>query len=85
MKPGPGLVMQALERHPEIDLGSSFVAGDSDCDMHLAIRFGMRGFALPGSAQTVEHPDIRRIDSLSILIRALSNEKRTDSATDSVG
>lgn len=71
MKPKPGLVMKALEHHPEVDLEASFVAGDSDCDMHLAIHFGMRGFALPGSAQSVDHPDIRRVESLRDVVDLL--------------
>lgn len=74
IKPKPGLVMQALERHPEADLGASFVAGDSDCDMYLALHFGMRGFALPGSAHSVDHPHIRRVDSLAEVSQLTSAE-----------
>ena len=40
-KPGPGLFLQAVDDHPQIDLGGSAVVGDSLADIQAGARFGM--------------------------------------------
>ena len=64
-KPAPGLIHQALERFPDIDLSASFVVGDKASDISLAHNTGCRGLLvrtgygeqiLAGEYQTLEHP-----------------------------
>ncbi len=42
-KPAPGLIYQALERYPNIDLKASYVIGDKASDISLAHNAGCRG------------------------------------------
>ncbi|WP_349409429.1 HAD-IIIA family hydrolase [Pseudalkalibacillus sp. SCS-8] len=44
MKPNLGMIEQAIEKYPDIDLNRSFMVGDSACDMELAERTGMAGY-----------------------------------------
>lgn len=78
MKPRPGLVTQAIEKYPSIEVPNSIVIGDSDCDMELAIHFAMKGFALPGSAQEVMHPRITNVTSLAAVAQQLTDRQDTD-------
>ncbi len=64
-KPAPGLIHQAMERFPDIDLSSSFVIGDMASDISLAHNAGCRGLlvrtgygeqVLAGEYQQLEHP-----------------------------
>jgi D-glycero-D-manno-heptose 1,7-bisphosphate phosphatase len=45
-KPKPGLIKQALEKHPGIDLKESFLVGDSLCDIQLAEYFDIKCFSI---------------------------------------
>jgi D-glycero-D-manno-heptose 1,7-bisphosphate phosphatase len=49
-KPATGMVRTALERHGPMDRLRSFVVGDSDCDMQLAQKLGLRGFHIVNGA-----------------------------------
>ncbi len=72
MKPRPGLLEQAVEKYPAIELERSIVIGDSDSDIELAIHFGMRAFALPGSAREVRHPLVTSVETLSDVLPQLT-------------
>ncbi len=72
IKPRPGLIQRALEKYPATELERSILIGDSDSDMELAIHFGMKAFALPGSAQAVIHPLVNRVETLSDVLPQLA-------------
>jgi len=64
-KPAPGLIHQALERFPNVDLSASFVIGDKASDISMAHNTGCRGLlvrtgygeqVLAGEYQKLEHP-----------------------------
>lgn len=46
MKPNPGLVNQALNKYPNIDLSKSFYVGDSLCDKELAKNFNLTFYGI---------------------------------------
>ncbi len=46
MKPKTGLIGHALEKYPSIDLSSSFVVGDSLCDMQMAEQLGLTAYGI---------------------------------------
>ena len=63
-KPAPGMIHQALERFPNIDLARSFMVGDKASDISLAHNAGCRGLLvrtgygeeiLAGGYQKLEH------------------------------
>ncbi|MFH0963003.1 MAG: HAD family hydrolase [Planctomycetota bacterium] len=63
-KPGTGMIDQALDEHPGIDVGESFLVGDTATDMELAGRAGLRAiFVLTGHGArertTLEEKGIR--------------------------
>ncbi len=41
-KPGTGMIQQALDRYPEIDISHSFMCGDSDSDRLCAENSGLK-------------------------------------------
>lgn len=43
-KPKPGLIMQALEKYPDIDMNMSIYIGDSIADVRLANLFNLKMF-----------------------------------------
>ena len=45
-KPEVGLIKQALQKYPDIELSSAFVVGDSLCDMQMAEKLGIPGFGI---------------------------------------
>ncbi|QTD40485.1 HAD-IIIA family hydrolase [Sporosarcina sp. Te-1] len=67
-KPETGMILQALNQYPAIDLKSSFVIGDSVVDMELAGRMNIRGFginvAIPEST-----PNIYQVKEVSEVLR----------------
>ena len=46
IKPNPGLINQALNKYPDIDLKKSFYVGDSLCDMQLAKSFNLMFYGI---------------------------------------
>ena len=58
-KPGTGLIRQALNKYPDIDLTESFMCGDSLSDMSCAESMGLKFFGIELGE--------RRISSLSDL------------------
>lgn len=60
-KPRPGMILQALEKYPQIDMTQSFFAGDSDSDEGIAAACGLPFY---GVGRACGHP----IRSLSDLI-----------------
>ncbi len=45
-KPQTGMVQNAIEKYPTIELDESFIIGDSIVDMELAIQMNMVGFGI---------------------------------------
>jgi D-glycero-D-manno-heptose 1,7-bisphosphate phosphatase len=46
IKPRTGMIEQALESHPEINLSESFMIGDSTVDVELALNMNIKGFGI---------------------------------------
>ncbi|WMM23903.1 HAD-IIIA family hydrolase [Tissierella sp. MB52-C2] len=68
MKPKDGMIKMALEKHPEIDLENSFIAGDSLCDVQLGERLGIKTFGIRldrSKGKTI------KIDSLKDIVKYL--------------
>jgi D-glycero-D-manno-heptose 1,7-bisphosphate phosphatase len=47
-----GLIKQALEKYPSIDISQSFFCGDSLCDMELAKSLNIRFFGINLNSNT---------------------------------
>ena len=45
-KPSPGMINQAINKYPNINLAHSFMIGDSECDVELALNVGINGFGI---------------------------------------
>lgn len=45
-KPNKGMVIEAMNKYPNIDLSNSFIAGDSKCDEVLAKLLGIKFFKI---------------------------------------
>ncbi|MBB4822933.1 D-glycero-D-manno-heptose 1,7-bisphosphate phosphatase [Sporosarcina luteola] len=67
-KPETGMMLQALDQYPSIDLKRSFVIGDSVVDMELARRMGMKGFGINVTIPK-SHPNIKQVSEVSELLR----------------
>lgn len=46
MKPNIGMIEKAINRYKDINLGQSFVVGDSDVDIELARNLNMKSFSI---------------------------------------
>ena len=46
IKPEIGMIKQAIHKYPKINLGKSFIIGDSAVDVELAINIGIKGFGI---------------------------------------
>ena len=53
-KPKPGMLKQAKEAFPEIDLSKSWLVGDSVCDMELALNNGLKAVNIIGKEEEEE-------------------------------
>ncbi|WP_252501770.1 HAD-IIIA family hydrolase [Sporosarcina sp. Marseille-Q4943] len=62
-KPQTGMIRQAIDKYPAIDLNESFIIGDSLVDMELAIRIDIVGFGINVEVP-VEAKDIYRIEEV---------------------
>ena len=60
-KPKPGMIHAALEKYPGINLSGSFLAGDSETDIQLADRVGLRSFGIKLDSPS---PACTRVESL---------------------
>nr|WP_269135860.1 HAD-IIIA family hydrolase [Sporosarcina cyprini] len=67
-KPETGMILQALNHYPSIDLKSSFVIGDSEVDVELARRMGMRGFGIKVPIPQGE-PGIKQVNEVADVLR----------------
>ena len=45
-KPNPGMIKKAIGKYPDINLANSFMIGDSECDVELALNIGIDGFGI---------------------------------------
>ena len=46
LKPNPGMIEAAFKKYPNIGLHHSFLVGDSECDIMLANRVGLKSFGI---------------------------------------
>ena len=68
MKPKDGMIKMALEKYPKINLESSFIVGDSLCDVQLGERLGIKTF---GIGLDKCKGKIIKIDSLKNIVKYL--------------
>lgn len=61
-KPATGMVWQALADFPDLDLERAWMVGDSDSDMEMAERIGMRKVLIRGNIDQLEALSRRRVD-----------------------
>ena len=67
-KPETGMILQAINDYPSIDLKSSFVIGDSGVDVELARRMDMRGFGIKVSIPE-DVTDIKQVNEVADVLR----------------
>jgi D-glycero-D-manno-heptose 1,7-bisphosphate phosphatase len=63
LKPRKGLIMQAVDKYPQINLNTSVMIGDSDADMLLAQSLNMKGFGI-GIGKEYKEGDITQVSSI---------------------
>ena len=63
-KPKPGLIKQALEKYPNIDLSNSFIVGDSKSDVKLGKHFNLLCFGI-----NVNNEGCINIESLKEIVK----------------
>ena len=69
-KPQTGMILQAIEKYPAIDLNASFIIGDSIVDMEVAIRMNMVGYGINVEVPD-EAKDIYEIEEVIEILRFL--------------
>jgi D-glycero-D-manno-heptose 1,7-bisphosphate phosphatase len=67
IKPNIGMIMQAIEKYPEINVEGSFMIGDSAVDVELAINMGIKGFGI-GIDSNYEKENIYQLNTIKDLI-----------------
>lgn len=65
MKPQSGMIKEAVQKYPEININESFMVGDSIADVNLAVNINMRGF---GIGIDTSHPNLTKLKNVSDLI-----------------
>lgn len=63
-KPRPGLIEQALDKYPNINLSESFIVGDKLSDIGLAEHFPIHPILVRNQDATKQNPDIPYFDDL---------------------
>lgn len=66
-KPRAGMIRQALKNHPQINLCESFMIGDSNVDIELAINMSMIGFGI-GVGSEYNNPKIKQLKTIEELV-----------------
>ncbi len=64
-KPKPGMIKQALEKYPTIDLSESFMVGDSACDIGLAECFDMTVYGIGLQPNEISYAKYKWVASLA--------------------
>ncbi len=67
MKPKTGMISQALEKYPDIQIDQSFMVGDSNVDVELALNMKMKGFGI-GFGESYREEKIIQINELKELL-----------------
>lgn len=62
-KPKTGMIQQAIQKYPTIELHKSFIIGDSIVDMEVAVRMNMTGFGINVEVP-IEARDIYEIENV---------------------
>lgn len=70
IKPRTGMIKQAIENHPEINLAKSFMIGDSPVDIELAINMNIKGFGIRVGSD-YNNTKINQLESIESLISYL--------------
>ncbi|WP_261129679.1 HAD-IIIA family hydrolase [Bacillus sp. Marseille-Q3570] len=66
IKPQPGMIKDAIMKYPSIKINESFMIGDSEVDIELAISMKMQGFGLGIDSS---HPKIKKLNNVNDLIQ----------------
>lgn len=69
IKPNTGMIMQALKKHPEIDLSESFMVGDSICDVQLAEKLNIPVYGINIDYKYEKFTQIKSLKELIYLLR----------------
>lgn len=73
-KPKPGMIQQALEKYPAIDLSESFLVGDSVGDIGLAQYFGLAAYGIGLSSKDIAYEKCKWVSSLAEVIEDLKKQ-----------
>ncbi|MCF6411271.1 D-glycero-alpha-D-manno-heptose-1,7-bisphosphate 7-phosphatase [Pseudalkalibacillus salsuginis] len=68
IKPNQGMIDQATTSYPSIDLKSSIIIGDSECDMELACTVGIKGYWITED-NSEELREITQIQNITEVLR----------------
>ena len=64
IKPESGMIDQAVEKYPDIDLERSFIVGDSVSDVMLGSRVGIRAFGINLNTDLCNYVHIESLEDL---------------------
>jgi D-glycero-D-manno-heptose 1,7-bisphosphate phosphatase len=67
IKPNTGMIEQAIDKYPKINLEDSFMIGDSADDVNLAINIGIKGFGI-GIGSNDNKGNIYQLNNIKDLI-----------------
>lgn len=68
IKPRDGMILQAIEKYPNIKLTESFMIGDSAVDIELAIGVNIKGFGI-GVGAGYKNDSIVQLTNISELVK----------------
>ncbi len=73
IKPNKGMVDQALAKYPELELKDSWVVGDAETDMVLAINVGMKGVWITDQKSN-EMLGVKRVSNIQDILPYVKGE-----------
>jgi D-glycero-D-manno-heptose 1,7-bisphosphate phosphatase len=76
-KPNIGMIQRALQDHPEVDISSSYLVGDSESDMLAGLRAGCRSL-LVGSSSMAGGPALAAFPDLAGAVSYILAEAAKD-------
>lgn len=65
-KPNPGMIEQALRDFPDIELETSFLVGDSESDLGLAQKVGLKSFGINIEVSGYEYTKVGSISGILV-------------------
>ena len=75
MKPNAGMIIQAVNKYPNIDLSNSIIIGDSICDVQLAKRVNIKAFGINVKYNYEKLISVRDLKELYNLLAKGTGEK----------